>query len=136
MPCLAIKCKHVAPFSAAAYNDAMARKEVLKVITLFGSPNTDPREKIYTIVSALSRGHPIALGIRYGVDMMPIRSCEVLLWQSLLQIGVFANSRLTCHVLLGTIIAHVPNCPAAFSCPVSKSWMPTIPTWTFQQRGS
>ena len=50
--------------TAAAYSDAMARKKVLKVITMFGSPYTDPREKIYAICSALSRGHPIVLGIR------------------------------------------------------------------------
>ena len=60
--CLLIRCAVL--LHAAAQNDAMARKKVLKVITMFSGPNSDPREKIYTILSALSRGHPIMVGLQ------------------------------------------------------------------------
>jgi hypothetical protein len=51
--------------TAGAYDNANRHKHPLVPIKLFNNPEKiDPGRKLYTIMSALSRGHPIAVGLR------------------------------------------------------------------------
>lgn len=54
---------HAAP-AAEAYADAQLHKRKLIPIKLFASNRVDPHTKLYYIMAALSRGHPIACGLK------------------------------------------------------------------------
>ncbi|KAL4854749.1 Histidinol-phosphate aminotransferase 2 [Chlorella vulgaris] len=60
-----VHMKHQSP-SQSAYDNANRHKHPLVPIKLFNNPEkVDPGRKLYTIMSALSRGHPIAVGLSY-----------------------------------------------------------------------
>lgn len=74
-----VPCSHQLNARAACFQDATRHKQqkLLTAIKLFPNNLVDPYFKLYTLMSALSRGHPIACGIKY-VEFLLLICCKVV----------------------------------------------------------